>query len=156
MAGLIEQYAGRSVDLLVFQPQADVPERLMSIFDATGGYACAGIEKLVQRFLLHLLTAEGSSKYFPSKGCKLMTTARRGSLRTVSDVSGAFLLSMSTIKANMRSEESSTDPADERLSECLLRDVELENRVAKLTLEIVSVAGTSRTVIAPVSFMPVS
>ena len=113
---MLGDYAGRTVDLLAIQDrdyQGNQPVDL-SLFVAGESRLTAGLQKLVQRFLLELLTELGSLAYLPRRGCLFLLTGRLGGWRTAADVEQSFYESLLDIRRNLIAEESLDDPLDER------------------------------------------
>jgi hypothetical protein len=63
LSGTVQQYVGRTSDLLAFDDAAIQGNALLTqtlVKPGQGGALIAGIEKLVQRFILELFTEKGS------------------------------------------------------------------------------------------------
>ncbi len=146
-------YIDRTADLLVFHhlsrdpnvplTQAIIPPGRYS------GYLTTGIDKLAQRFLLALLTVQGSKQFKPLDGCQFVADVRRGRWRTSADVRQSFYSALVDIKRQLQLDESATTPEDEQYGGAVLDDVVLDWPTVSLTISLASVAGTSRTIIAP-------
>lgn len=150
----VTDYVGRTIDLLAYQGAVARGERLLTqelAEPGNSGTIITGIHKLSQRFLLELLTERGSIAYLPARGCDFMTEANRGSWRTPLDIQAAFSASVTDISTNLKNEESSSDPSDERFSAAELVAVSLVAGDAAITIKITSLAGASRAVILPLS-----
>lgn len=146
-------YVGRTADLLVFHDTDDnkATELVQAVVppDRYSGYLTTGIQKLVQKFLLALLTIQGSKQYKPLDGCQFMADVRRGRWRTAADVRQSFYSSLVDIKRQLQLDETDETPEDEQYESATLDNVQLSWPTAKLTITITSVAGTSRTFISP-------
>ena len=148
----ISDYVGRTVDVLAYTGGTAAGERRLSMALATAGDSgqiCTGIQKLAQRFLIELLTEQGTMIYLPLRGCGFMREARLGMWRSPLDVMSAFSAALLDIKENLQLEEASTDPDDERFFDAELVAVTLDGSEASVTIRITSLAGTSRKFIAP-------
>lgn len=148
----IEQYVGRTVDVLAYRGGTSTGERLLSqslLDENDNGEIATGIQKLAQRFLLELLTEKGSIQYLPNRGCNFMYEARTGAWQTSLDVMAAFSAALLDIKENLQSEQSSSDPADEQFSDAELVSVSLTGDTASIVVRVVSAAGTSRVFVSP-------
>jgi len=80
-----------------------------------------------------------------------MIEARQGRWRTPLDVQQAFYAALVDVKRQMKKIEQPADPADERLDTGRLLDVTLAGDRVSLGIEWVSLAGTSRKLIAPIA-----
>lgn len=147
-------YAGRTFDLAAYQEQAGTTELLADLaLPAASGTLLTGIRKLAQRFLLELFTERGSMRYLPDRGCDFLTAARQGRLRTPFDVLAAFSAALVDIRQNLTSEETDADPPDEQFADATVAALTVRPGFLALTLRITSQAGTSREVLAPLTFL---
>ena len=151
----IKDYIGRSHDLLGYQGGGTAGgDTLLTQALATpdnGGQITTGIQKLAQRFLLELLTEQGSLIYLPERGCDFMAKARLGNFLTPLDVLSAFSSALVDIRNNLEIEESESDPDDERFLDADAEAVTLNAGSATLHIRITSRAGNTRKVIAPLN-----
>jgi hypothetical protein len=151
----IQDYIGRKIDILAYYTEetgvGEVQLKPELAPQGTGGLITTGIQKLAQRFLLELLTEKGSMLYLPTRGCDFMKEARLGYLRTPLDVMASFSAALSDIKRNLRLEESATDAADEKLASAEVLSVSLSGDKASVHVQVLSQAGTTRTVVAPLA-----
>jgi len=149
-------YAGRKLDVLAFDGATLKGETLLDQVLArpgAGGKITAGVQKLAQRFLLELLTEEETLPYNPSRGCLFMFEARAGYFQTHLDVIGAFARAVSAIRRNLANDETDDDPEDERFASAELKSVSLAAGTARLYVELLSQAGTARTVLLPLDII---
>lgn len=146
-------YVGRTVDMLAFDDAKASGEAELSqvlVKKNQSGAVIAGIEKLVQRFLLELLTEQGSLNYLPNRGTLFIIQARAGVLQTSQDLFTAFSTAAVQVGINLRAEDRiNGDPPDEQYQSAVLLAVSLAEGNASLTIQVNSVAGTSRKVIYP-------
>lgn len=153
----ISDYRGREYDLLAYQGgvsysgEVQLQQQLFS--DANGGQIVVGIQKLVQRLLLVLLTEKGSIVHLPDLGTDFITDARLGLMQSPGDVFSSFAAAMIDVRRQLVTEELSTDPADERLDSATLVNVSLANLKASITIEVVSQAGTAARFVQPLDFL---
>jgi len=151
----ISDYLNRTHDLLAYTG-GDVAggEVLLAQALATpdnGGQITTGIQKLAQRFLLELLTEQGTLTYLPGRGCDFMAKARLGNFLTPLDVLAAFSGALVDIRNNLEIEEAESDPDDERFLDAAAESVTLNAGSATLHIRITSRAGNTRKVIAPLN-----
>lgn len=145
-------YAGRTVDYLAFQGAKVGQEVLLGqslVSDTNSGLLITGIEKLVQRFVIELLTEQGSLHYEPDRGTLFILAIRSGTVRTEADLYAQFSSAEVDIRNHLRQEEDGTEPEDERYVSASLLNVTLVGSTANLRIEIVSGAGESREFIFP-------
>jgi len=152
LSASVRDYAGRTVDLLAFDgAKASGEAKLIPalVLPKQSGALITGIQKLVQRFLLELLTERGSLEYQPTRGTFFLTRIRAGIVRTSQDLFSEFTIAEVELKNSLMLEESNTDPSDERYLEARLLSASLFGDQATLNIQVTSRAGESRTVIYP-------
>jgi hypothetical protein len=146
-------YSGRTVDLLAYQDPATSGLPLVpSFFDeeAAGGRIVTGIRKLSQRFIVALLTERGSMVFFPLRGNDFVLQARQGRLRSTHDAIQAMAIAMLQIESQLLEEESEDDPLDERFARAELQSLQFVPGAVSTVIQLYSLAGESRIVVAPV------
>jgi hypothetical protein len=149
----IADYQGRKFDILAFQPKemsTELDQSLAAI--ESGGLICTGIQKLAQRWVLEFLTPTGSIPYKLQRGSSFITNVRAGRVRNNVDVVAYFSAAAAETGVNLKNEDVLTDPDDEKYSSATLDGFSL-NYDGRLVLNVtlLSVAGTSRSVILPIS-----
>lgn len=152
LSGTVQQYQGRTIDYLAFDDAKATGDALLSqalVKPGQSGAITTGIQKLVQRFLLELLTEVGSLDYQPDRGCLFITEIRSGVVRTSAGLFSAFATAESDIRNNLRNEDKFSDPDDERYQRATLISASLSGDLAFLNIRVLSVAGESREVIYP-------
>lgn len=158
--GMASDYVGRQFDLLALQgarPVGDVllSQTMFSVQDL--GQVCTGVQKLAQRWLLHLLTVRGSMPFNADDGTDFITDARSGRWHTEEDVQESYEFAAADVALYMTREESAAmHPEDRFRSAVLQRIALLPDRSVSLTVAITSLAGTTRKVILPVPFSPIT
>ena len=148
----IKDYVGRTVDYLAFDGAAISGESKLVpalVLPGQSGALITGIEKLVQRFLLECLTERGSLGYQLNRGTFFMSRIRAGFIRTSQNLFSEFAIAKIDIRNALVSEESSTDPADERYDDANLLSATLFGDEATLLITVHSRAGDSRKVNYP-------
>ena len=147
-------YSGRQVDVLAFDGATKfgaVALQQVLAQPGEGGKVTAGIQKLAQRFLLELLTIRGSILYDPTRGTNFLAEAQAGQLNTQLDVYGAFARAVKVASVNLISDESSTDPLDERFKSASIDSIAVAPGVARIFVTLASRAENNRTVLLPIS-----
>lgn len=152
LAGSVVDYVGRQADLLAFDDATAAGEaqlRLALVYPGSAGALTTGIQKLVQRFLLELLTDRGSLQYLPFRGTSFLMRLRAGYVRTSQELFSEFTAAELLIRSNLRLEEIATDPLDERYRNAALLQATLDGDTAQLKIQITSQAGESRQIVYP-------
>lgn len=153
----LTDYIGRTVDVAAFKgwkPNKHVQVEQALVLPGKSGELITGIEKLMQRFAIELLTEENTLVYLPERGTDFITSARAGSWRTTGDVQASFSLALVNIRNNLQAEESEDDPDDERFDNAELLAVSLSGDSVTLSVKIFSMAGTDFTVVLPITVTP--
>jgi len=142
-----------TVDLALFQEQPNGAAAVQAIIPPGGiSTLVTGQNKLVQRYLVRLLTETGSMQYNPTEGTKFMTMLRGGaccSWQLISD----FALAMLDLDPAMRAEEMPTDPPEEKYAGSELRSVLLQGTDTVLNIFVRNAAGVAAQVYLPLSFI---
>jgi hypothetical protein len=153
----LADYQGRTVDLVAYLPRQGVSTTTLAqelASPGNGGQVIAGIQKLVQRFLLELLTERGSMIYLPARGTDLMTKARQGFIRTHLDAQAAFAAALLLAQTNLQGEESREDPTDERFAGAELLEIVAIPGHVQARIRVTSQAGSSAVILAPLPILP--
>ena len=113
----VRDYVDRTYDVLAYhggKPTGDVLLDQTFAPDGEGGSICTGLQKLAQRFILELLTEQGSIRYLSWRGTTFMAEARQGRIRTQVDMQAALARAFVDLGRNLQAEEIESDPDDER------------------------------------------
>lgn len=119
---------------------------ISSYYDAYGT-TVSGAGKLVQRFLIELLTPRGSDVYRPQRGSIFLTEWQNG-ITTEARLMQIFGLSEQQVRLQLQNEETSDDPDDERYVDASITKLEIASNQLRLYLTVNSRAGAA-TVIVP-------
>lgn len=152
LSSTVLDYKGRKVDYLAFDDAKPAGDTLLTpafVAPKESGALIAGIQKLVQRFIIELLTGAGSLDYLPGRGTFLMPRLNAGLIRTSQDLFSAFNSSAKTAVKALAAEETDEDPDDERINTVELITASLLGDTAVLNIRITSLAEESLTVIYP-------
>jgi hypothetical protein len=115
------------------------------------GLRVSGQVKLAQRFLLHLMTIQGSILYRPKQGCFFISQLQQR-MNNESDVFAAFAAAIGTVRTNMLAEELSTDPTNERFQAAQISQIAVAKGTVTATITVKSLAGTTLNMTIPLSF----
>lgn len=156
--GRASDYIGRQFDLLAFRGaervgDVQLDQTLFGI-DASGEI-CTGVQMLAQRWLLKFLTIRGSMTFLPNEGTTFVSQVRNGELRNEADVEAAFQVAAIQVRANMLNEETSSMHDEDRMGNATLKTIGILADWIELTVQITSLAGTSRQVILPIPYLPI-
>lgn len=157
LSGTVEQYGGRTVDFLAFENMKSKGDTLLTqtlVLPGQTGALITGIEKLVQRFLLELLTEKGSLLYAQHRGTFFITKIRAGMVRTSQALFSVFNSSELELRTNLKLEDNKLiEPADERYKQSKLLAASLLGDVATLSIQVQSMAEENRIVIYPLRIL---
>lgn len=151
-SGSIQQYKNRTVDMLLYDGATPAGDTLVIpalVQPGQNGALIAGPAKLAQRFLLELLTEKGSLQYDLNRGTFFMTQIRSGFARTSADLFQIFASSELDLRNNLRLEDDSTFPADERYESSELLDASFIGDTINIRIQLNSLAGESREILFP-------
>ena len=151
----VSTYQGRQVDMLAFQGAGVGILQLVELIlvpPGQSGFLIAGIAKLAQRFLLELLTEQGSIPGDPDRGSTFMTDLRLGLVRTTITAEQSFAFALDQAKLQLQLEESTDMPDDERYGRAELVAITLAPAdTLKISLDLFSLAGTGVRLLFPLS-----
>jgi hypothetical protein len=136
---ILAAYNGRTIDVLAWRGGGVGGEYKIeqSLADANStGAICTGLQKLAQRFLITFLNEKGSLKYSPKVGTNFMTKLRQGRIHNEIDMSAAFSLAEMDVRRQMITEESNTDPEDEKYLRAELTGMQVIAGYANLTIAL--------------------
>lgn len=141
-------------DAAAYQPTASGPWVAGLATRTSTGRAISGAEKLVQRFLLELMTETRSMQFAPNRGCSFLTSIRRGGLLAESDVFAAFNMAVLDVTNNLAIEEGPADPPEERFNGANLVQISLDGSSIYLKIAVHNQAGQSGVLTFPISLIP--
>lgn len=151
-------YQGRRFDLCALPGARSAGEsQLTQSLFVDGGAVCTGIQKLAQRWVLELLTEQGSmALHLADRGCTFMTAVRSGRLRQELDVSTEFNFSAAEVRQRLLDEETDDMPDDERLESATLQQLSLLPGTIVLSVLITSLAGDAASLVLPLPVLPIN
>lgn len=116
------------------------------------GRTLSGMEKLVQRFVLQLLTRSGSVP-FADIGCDFVSRLTTGRLASETDVFLAFTSSVGQVVDKLRAEEVPGDPDSERLASVQIISLTIAPGALQLELRLQNRTATALNVTLPLHFL---
>ncbi len=150
----LQDYLDRTVDLLAFAGAKALGEQQLTmsvIGGAESGEVCTGVQKLAQRWLIKFMKIMGTDPYDPNSGTEFMLRAKRGELRNQVDALVAFSEAQLDVRKQLRAEEQTTDPDDEKYASAVVQSLAVLPGQLKLYVRLTSVAGDSREIILPIN-----
>ncbi len=107
-----------------------------------------GMRKLCQRFLITLLTEQGSMLYLPDRGCQFLTRIKH-TVKNEFDVMVAFSSSKMKLKKSMKSAETNETPNSERYLDSSIDSLLLDDGFLIITLAVKNRSGSVAKVMTP-------
>ena len=153
----VNDYLDRTVDIsalqgqIVTQVESGRPLSETLALEGESGLIIAGVIKLAQRWTFELLTERGTIFYEPSRGTDFYTFARLGFFRTVLEAEQQFFSALIDVRRNLLAEQTGDEPNDEKYFGTELISISLIPDLLVIRARIISVAGTSREVLLPIS-----
>lgn len=149
IARKLSKYKGRGFDFSVMHGAALTGNTLVDFsLMKDGGAVCAGLQKLIQRYVIHLMTDLGSMKFNPDKGCKFMESVMRATNEEA--VETAFQFARAEVAEQLRNEETDDMPDSERYGTSELIDVSFFGGTVSIAIRLESVSGDGSDVILPI------
>lgn len=152
--GVSTDISGRTLDIEVFQSTAETLSGQLTMTLGRGGVSrkVAGMQKLVQRYLITFMTPKGSVKSSPLFGTDFMSAANNGLMASRTSVVQYFAAANISVGDQLRAEDSGADvPDDEKYADSYLDDYTVDYGKTLLYLKIVirNLAGDTYTFIIP-------
>lgn len=145
----LSKYPDRSFDFVVMHG-ATLTGSSMVDFSLVkdGGAVCTGLQKLIQRYVLCLMTDVGSVLFNTRRGCAFM----RDVMRAVNeeDVETAFQFARMDVAQQLRNEETEDMPDSEKYASSELIDVSFFGDTLSIAIKLQSVSGDSSDIILPI------
>lgn len=153
-------YTGRQLDVELLQsitkPAELVPVTLSNV--SKPPKMVAGIEKLVQRYALLLLTNIGEVHFDQEQGGDLLKLLLEGYVQDVGQLNYAFASANNLVISQLNNDDLNTDtygtiPPDEMIKEATLLDssVDKATSTAYLRIQVISQADTDFVFVVPVT-----
>lgn len=152
---MTSNYNNKSVDVVAFHGVTPVGySRLrQNLFLEASGEVCTGIQKLVQRWLCIFLTPIGSQTFNPNRGTRFMLDIFH--VGSESAIFSTFYFANSDTIAQLKEEDFTGTPNDERIDSVKLTKISLYLDTLSLYIHITSKAGESADIILPIDTNPI-
>lgn len=153
--GIAANYANRSLDITFLKGvKASGRVTLEQVLFKSGnsGEVCTGIQKLIQRWVLMLLTPKGSMTFNPARGTTFM--ADLVSAYSYSDIDSIFRLCNMDACLQVKKEESDSMRKEERLERVELQSIEFLKDSVLISVKLTSKFGEAAPVVLPINTNP--
>lgn len=155
----LADYNGRTVDAAILRPRSPATDGVDVVSDLSmgqdGGAVCTGVQKLAQKWLVILLTQQGSVPRRPTRGTSFPAAIVNGTIRTDADLATAFLIASDQVAEQLAADVTINTPTDEQLDSATLLSASITlGGAAVLRVYLLSKAGTSRNVVFPIGVSP--
>ena len=152
--GTTSDYTDRLLDVSVLQypdPYAADPKGETLTF-GNPSRICAGVQKLIQRYTIMMLTNIGSQPEYPDFACSFLWTLQAGvsplgRIRVIQIFSLADYSVVNTIKEYQTTNPNI--PLDEQLASTSLINLSLSTGTVKFDVKLTTLAGTSINFLVP-------
>jgi hypothetical protein len=144
-------YSGRTKDIHIFQGVDPYGAATVApSFGKISNY-CTGIQKLIQRYTISLLTNIGSQANYPTFGTDLLTKLTTSSFRfNKADLGHIFNFANSKVINEFRAyQRANPGPEDEQLATAVLQDISFSNGSLFFTVQLYPVQQPSVNFILP-------
>ena len=147
-------YTGRLLDIFIFRgmdPESQTLQTATLEFGAVSSY-CAGIEKLVQRYAIALLTQLGSQSDFSSFGSDLLNNLNSSANASTLQVRHMFAFANFAVIQQFRTfqQANSNYPLDEQLATATLNDISLIGSSVSFNITVTSLSGETVSFLLPI------
>lgn len=140
-----------TVDLAMYLPNPDgTTSQELATSTYPNGLIAFGSSKLVQRFLIYLMTEKGS-QYYSTDGSSFLTLLRGNSCCSWQIISD-FSLALLDIEQSMENEELATDDPSEKYAGASLDNILLSHDSVTLSISIRNQANTAEQILLPLAF----
>ena len=151
ISGTSTNYSGRKIDLHIMQGvKAPATTSITPSVGVISNY-CTGIQKLVQRYAIMLLTELGSQEPYPEFGSNFLTKlTSSSSIFNVRDVYHIFAFANDKVSKEIIAYQiDNILPEDEQLNTASLLDVVPQSEGVALKIQIVPMSNTAVEFIIP-------
>lgn len=124
------------------------------ITSTSQGRLLSGPEKLAQRFLLELMTETGSLTFKPNRGCEFLTRILTRQIYNDAELINTFYIALTTITTNLQSEETASDPDNERFAKAELGSMTVSPGQLSLSVTVYSLTAEAIALSIPIAIYP--
>lgn len=154
ISGITTNYTGRTMDISIMQkPDATlIDAQNVAILIGSTGRFCSGIQKLVQRYMILLMTAVGSQEDFPDDGTDFLPKLQNG-IGVVDRLAATqtFELASYAVVNQLKEYQSKLfdQPQDEKIVSATLQNITMHGGRVSLDIRITTEAGNSAVFLIP-------
>jgi hypothetical protein len=150
IANITTDYTGRTIDINIAGSKDGKNKSAMSLSFGDTSSHVTGVQKLVQRYTIALLTKLGSQTDTPTFGTDFIS-ALQGNL-TASDIEHILVFANAKVISEFREYQESTEalPLDEQINTVSIDTLTYELGVLNLKLSISTMAGNTIDYILPI------
>lgn len=146
-------YSGRLKDLCIadgIKGNTDKVQPMSLTFGKLSSY-CAGVQKLVQRYAIMLMTKLGSQKDYPDFGTDFITNLNSGRNVSGQDFSYTFNFASWDVIKEMKTYQVANPemPLDEQINTATLENYNVVKDAVQLNVRLTTMAGTNIQFIMP-------
>lgn len=139
-----------TIDVAAFQSDSPYATQALAT-PANNGLAVSGMEKLVQRFVLELMTVKNEVPQ-SAQGCDFVNRLIAG-VASETDVFLAFNASLNDVVNRLRAVERAADESVEKLASVAILNLTLANGSLSLNLRLRNQTGETQNVSLPLHFL---
>lgn len=146
-------YTGRQKDLLIFRgtnPTSPNATNIAVEFSKNSSF-CAGVQKLIQRYAILLMTEITSQTEYPDFGTEFLTKIKNGGNLNINDFRHIFNFANAKVISNLRSyqQQNPSDFLDEEINTATLESVVRSGDAIFLNIRLITMAGENLTFLYP-------
>jgi hypothetical protein len=153
ISGTSTDYSTRKKDIHILQGvNPNQLSRITPSFGRISNY-CAGVQKLIQRYAIALLTELGSQTKYPDFGSTLLRTLNNRNFKNnKADVFHIFNFANAAVVTSFRAYQAKTKnlPDDEQLATAQLKDVVVSNDSVSLSIQLYTVDTNAVVFLLPI------
>lgn len=152
---ITSNYSGRNKDITItpyINSLLSERQRVALTFGKVSSY-CAGIQKLIQRYIITLLTVSGSQPHDPLFGTNFLSKVKRSNLTTLNDLTHIFNFANFDVISTFKEYQSAHPnlPADEQLDTAVIDSIDSTQDSVTFKIKIYTMAGETVDFVVPIS-----
>lgn len=153
ISGTTTDYTGRKRDVCILHPTDLTGKRAVSPINfGSPSSFCAGVQKLIQRYMVAFLTVAGSQRDYPTFGTAFVSSLNGGTYNpSVNDVTHIFNFANYIVVTSFRNYQAQnpSDPLDEQIDTATLNSASVSGDIATFDILMTTRAGTTITFVMP-------
>lgn len=142
---ITQDYTGRKRDLNIafgIDPTNTARQKVDLRFGPLSTF-CAGVQKLIQKYMILFLTAAGTQPQFPTFGTDFSKSIYSGNLTSREEILHAFNFANFTVLETLKKYQAKNPdlPLDEQISTATLNNLEIDGDRLTIDIKIITNAG---------------